>query len=210
MELDELKKSWSLFSKELQKGTIANEEQIAELIANYKAKSTKSLRRITDFQRASLALGGLALLLCIVSIIFISQWIEDELWQDKIAVILGFVSLSLLAAMAWDWKTYRWSLQTRIDVMPVAEVSRRMTVFRQWMKYEVIALCIWIVASNTLVYWLMDYDKAPVVVQVSFLAFSLAFDAIAIYFLYKKGIYKHLDSIRKNIEELRDIDTTNK
>ena len=32
-------------------------------------------------------------------------------------------------------------------------------------------------------------------------------DSLIIYILYKKVIYKHLDNIKKNIEELKDICT---
>ena len=39
MELDELKKSWNTLDAQLQKEPIANEEQIKELIASYKAKT---------------------------------------------------------------------------------------------------------------------------------------------------------------------------
>ena len=36
MELDELKKSWNALDAQLQKEPIADEQQIKELIANYK------------------------------------------------------------------------------------------------------------------------------------------------------------------------------
>ena len=37
MELDELKKSWNALNEQLQKEPIADEQQITELIAGYKA-----------------------------------------------------------------------------------------------------------------------------------------------------------------------------
>ena len=50
--------------------------------------------------------------------------------------------------MWWDWKTYRWNKDTRIDEMGLPEVSRRMTTFRQWTKYEVMGISIWIILFN--------------------------------------------------------------
>ena len=45
MELDELKKSWNVLDKQLQKEPIANEKQITKLIAEYKTNTRKSLGR---------------------------------------------------------------------------------------------------------------------------------------------------------------------
>lgn len=42
MELDELKKSWNALNEQLQKEPIADEQQITELIAGYKANTQKS------------------------------------------------------------------------------------------------------------------------------------------------------------------------
>ena len=39
MELDELKKSWNALNEQLQKEPIADEQQITELIAGYKANT---------------------------------------------------------------------------------------------------------------------------------------------------------------------------
>ena len=43
MELDELKKSWNALDAQLQKEPIADEQQIKELIANYKTNTRHSL-----------------------------------------------------------------------------------------------------------------------------------------------------------------------
>ena len=109
--------------------------------------------------------------------------------------------------MWWDWKTYRWNKDTRIDEMGVAEVSRRMTTFRQWTRYEVMGISIWIILFNILNYWVMEYHLAPASVPALLITLFVVFDALIIYILYKKVIYKHLDNIKKNIEELKDICT---
>ena len=67
MELDELKKSWNVLDKQLQKEPIANEKQITKLIAEYKTNTRKSLGRLVVIQRLSIGVGatGLALLVLI-------------------------------------------------------------------------------------------------------------------------------------------------
>ena len=58
MELDELKKSWNALNEQLQKEPIADEQQITELIAGYKANTRKSLGRLVVIQRFSIGMGA--------------------------------------------------------------------------------------------------------------------------------------------------------
>ena len=192
MELDELKKSWNALNEQLQKEPIADEQQITELIAGYKANTRKSL-------------VGLAALL--LRWLLLPTFGFNEQLQGKIVALLGFIAISILIGMWWDWKTYRWNKDTRIDEMGVAEVSRRMTTFRQWTRYEVMGISIWIILFNILNYWVMEYHLMSVGVQAILITLFVVFDALIIYILYKKVIYKHLDNIKKNIEELKDICT---
>ena len=85
--------------------------------------------------------------------------------------------------------------------MPVAIVSKRMASFRRWTRYEIIAITVWVIIFNVLNYWVMGYYKA------SLIAFFVLCDVAIIYLLYKKVAYKHLNDIKKNIEELEDICT---
>ena len=91
--------------------------------------------------------------------------------------------------------------------MPVAEVSRRMSTVRYWTHYEVWAVAIWTIVFTALFYWVMDYYMLPLGVQAVLLICYIIWDVILIYFIYKRLIYKHLDNIKKNIEELKDICT---
>ena len=47
MELDELKKSWNALDEQLKKEPIADEKQIAGMIAEYKANARKSIGRLS-------------------------------------------------------------------------------------------------------------------------------------------------------------------
>ena len=202
MELDELKKSWNALNEQLQKEPIADEQQITELIAGYKANTRKSLGRLVVIQRFSIGIGTICLATLLLIWLLLPTFGFNEQLQEKIVPFLGFIAISILAGMWWDWKTYRWNKNTHIEEMSVAEVSRRMTTFRQWTKYEVMGISIWIILFNILNYWLMSVG-----VQAILITLFVVFDALIIYILYKKVIYKHLDNIKKNIEELKDICT---
>ena len=207
MELDELKKSWNVLDKQLQKEPIANEKQITKLIAEYKTNTRKSLGRLVVIQRLSIGVGATGLALLVLIWLLMPTFGFNAHIQSKIAAFLAFIAISIIAGMWWDWKTYSWNKATRIDEMRVSEVSRRMTIFRQWTKYEVIAISAWIVLFNALNYWVMEYHLASPGLQAALITLFVVFDALIIYILYKKIIYKHLNNIKTNIEELKDICT---
>ena len=137
----------------------------------------------------------------------LAQRMVNEHLQNKIAIFLAFITVTILGGMWWDWKTYLWNKNTLVDEMPVAEVSRRMSTFRYWTHYEVWAVAIWTIVFTALFYWVMDYYMLPLGVQAVLLICYIIWDVILIYFIYKRLIYKHLDNIKKNIEELKDICT---
>lgn len=165
MELDELKKSWNALNEQLQKEPIADEQQITELIAGYKANTRKSLGRLVVIQRFSIGIGTICLATLLLIWLLLPTFGFNEQLQEKIVPFLGFIAISILAGMWWDWKTYRWNKNTHIEEMSVAEVSRRMTTFRQWTKYEVMGISIWIILFNILNYWVMEFHLMSVAVQ---------------------------------------------
>ena len=189
MELDELKKSWNALDEQLKKEPIADEKQIAGMIAEYKANARKSIGRLTGWQRFSIGIGVVGLALLLVNTLVI------------------FVGISILLGIWWDHKNYRWIRNTKIDEMPVAIVSKRMASFRRWTRYEIIAISVWVIVFNVLNYWVMGYYKASFGVQATLIAFFVLCDIAIIYLLYKKVAYKFLNDIKKNIEELEDICT---
>jgi len=205
MELDELKKSWSALNEHLEKEPIANEEQVKKLIVTYKTNAHKSLSRLTGWQRFSIGIGivGISIVL-IIGLLPSLLHISEEIKQ-KVEALIIFVGVSLLAGMWWDYKNYCWIRDTKIDEMSVAIVSKRMASFRQWMKYEVIAISIWILVFNILYYFTMEFYNKSLAAQAILIGTFILSDVIIIYLLYKKVAYKHLDSIKKNIDDLKDI-----
>lgn len=207
MELDDLKKSWGALDEQLQKSPVTDAKEIAKLITTYKARTCRSLKSISGLQLASV-IAGIVVLLLMGAIAFAGpQETGDAREHIKVLVFMVFIAITILCGLWWDIKAYRWIKAIRVDEMPVVEVSRRVTTFKRWMKYEVIAICIWAVLFNGLYYWLMDFYNSPALLQALIIATFIVCDALIIYLLYKKVLYKHLDNINKNIEELKDICT---
>lgn len=163
--------------------------------------------RLVILQRFSLGTGAVGLAVILLVWFLLPAFGFNEHLQNKIILFLIFITVTILGGMWWDWKTYLWNKNTHIDEMSVAEVSRRMTKFRNWTRYEIWAVAVWTVIFTILFFWIMDYYTLPLMVQAVLLGCYIILDALLIYFIYKKVVYKHLDSIKKNIEELKDICT---
>ena len=102
MELDELKKSWNALDEQLKKEPIADEKQIAGMIAEYKANARKSIGRLTGWQRFSIGIGVVGLALLLVIWLLPSIFLINEEWQPKINTLVIFVGISILLGIWWD------------------------------------------------------------------------------------------------------------
>ena len=207
MELDDLKKSWAALDKQLQRAPVADAGRLAELINTHKTHARRSLKSLSGLLRASVIIGIAALLIMGIIALEMPQEIKDAQVRIKTLVVMAFIAITVIVGLWWDIKSYRWIKSIRVDEMPVVEVSRRITTFKRWVKYEVVAICVWAVLFNGLYYWLMGFHNAPALLQALVIATFIVCDAVIIYVLYKKLLYKHLDNINKNIEELKDICT---
>lgn len=208
MELDELKKSWNALDNRLDKHPLVSEEEMERLINAGKAHTQRKLNGLNRWQRISLYLGIVLLLLLIPAWLWTPDLTDGQTdMHPRLLVLLTFLLVSVVAGWAWDWRTYRWLRTIRIDRMSVVEVSRRMTLFQHRMRNEVIAVCVWLIAFNALYFWVMGYHLAPAATQALVIALLLLADVVIVYLLYKKVMYKYINDIHKNIEELKDICT---
>ncbi|WP_297971937.1 hypothetical protein [uncultured Bacteroides sp.] len=207
MELDELKKSWNTLDEHLKRKKLTDETQIAKMIATHKADAQKSIGRLSSLQRLSLSIGIVGLTLLLTIWLIPSVFHISAEWQPKINTFVVFLCVSILAGIWWDYRTYRWMMDTRIDEMPIAVVSKRMENFRRWTKYEIIAISIWAILFNVLNYWVMGYYRADWKIQTVLILVFIVFDVAVIYLFYKKVVYKNINNARKNIEELKQICT---
>ena len=148
MELEELKKSWQTLDKHLQNRDITTEERVTELIACYKHKAERKLGNLMSLQRISLCIGLFILIAIGTICLLLPSLIDNTDTRTKLQVVLIFLAVTLIAGGSWDWRTYRYMQQTRVDLLPIAEVSRRIVKLRLWTRQEVAAISLWVLCSS--------------------------------------------------------------
>ena len=122
-------------------------------------------------------------------------------------MVLAFIAFTLVAGGCWDWWTYRYIRQIRVDLLPIAEVSRRIVRLRLWTRQEAAAISLWVLLFGGIYYWGMEFYRLPAYAQAVILGVFVLFEAAIIYLLYQKLIYKNLNQIKKDIEDLKDVCT---
>lgn len=207
MELEELKKSWQTLDRHLQTQNITTEERVAALVESYQRKTKRRLGNILSLLRASLAIGIVLLVIIGAIAVLLPAWYDNEATLLKLQVVLAFIALTLLVGGCWDWWTYRYIQQTRVDLLPIAEVSRRIVRLRLWTRQEAAAISLWVLLFGGIYYWGMEFYRLPAHVQAVILGVFVLFEAAIIYLLYQKLIYKNLNKIKKDIEDLKDVCT---
>ncbi|MDR0988730.1 MAG: hypothetical protein LBM06_04650 [Prevotellaceae bacterium] len=201
MELEELKKSWTRLDEQLKKEQITNAAMLEKLIATHKQSADTSLGRLRWMQRLSLYIGALILALLFV---FAVQIYHGSLSLQAIAL---YLALTVIGGFWWDYKSYRLMRSIRLAELPVLEVSRKMLTLRRWVRNEIIAISIWIIGWFALYYWAAGWYAYAWEIQAVMILVSLLLDGVVIYLFYRKFIYKHLDNVRRNIEELKELCT---
>ena len=116
MELEELKKSWQTLDKHLQNRDITTEERVTELIACYKHKAERKLGNLMSLQRISLCIGLFILIAIGTICLLLPSLIDNTDTRTKLQVVLIFLAVTLIAGGGWDWRTYRYMQQTRVDL----------------------------------------------------------------------------------------------
>ncbi|WP_075317453.1 hypothetical protein [Bacteroides togonis] len=205
MELEELKKSWQTLDKHLQNQDITTEERVTELIACYKHKAERKLGNLMSLQRISLCIGLFILIAIGTICLLLPSLIDNTDTRTKLQVVLIFLAVTLIAGGSWDWRTYRYMQQTRVDLLPIAEVSRRIVKLRLWTRQEVAAISLWVLLFGGIYYWAMEFYHLPTLIQAVIIGVFILFEATVIWLLYQHLIYKNLNQIKKDIEDLKDI-----
>lgn len=206
MELDELRKSWNKLNEQLERKSLVNEQAISELIAKYERKADGKINEIAGWGKFSAIIGCGGFLLIIICCFFITPLLDIS--EEAIGHFHSygiFFSVILLVGGWWDTRTYLWLKRTRIEELPVVKVIERINKFRQWIKYEIIALIIILILLVGLIYCTNELYQKSAMTQFIFLAFCIVILGIIIHFLYKKLIFDNLQDIRKNLDELREL-----
>lgn len=207
MELDELKKTWNRLDERLKQEPVTDSRQIEALIASYKSKAGHGVQRLARNQRLSMWLGGLAgIVLLVGGGLFSFLQLEGPL-KLKMPVLLLFLTLSIAGGVWWDRKTYHWLCRLKVDEMSPLEVSRHIVTLYGWTRAEVVAVALWSILFALVDYWVMDFYCLPPTGQLVYFVLVLLFMALVVGVAYWRLVYRHLDDIKKNIEELKTICT---
>lgn len=207
MELDELKKTWNRLDERLKQEPVTDSRQIEALIASYKSKAGHGVQRLARNQRLSMWLGGLAgIVLLVGGGLFSFLQLEGPL-KMKMPVLLLFLTLSIAGGVWWDRKTYHWLRRLRVDEMSPLEVSRHIVTLYSWTRAEVVAVALWSILFALVDYWVMDFYRLPPTGQLVYFVLVMLFMALVVGVAYWRLVYRHLDDIKKNIEELKTICT---
>lgn len=205
MELNDLKKTWDILDKQLQKENLVDENQVSELITKYKIGAGKGIKRIRKWQKLSVGIGIGMLVLMLLGFIFSSTLSSWGYLNPKVYSILIFLIITLIGGMWWDMKSYNMIRKIRVDEMPVITVIKEINTFKKWVKYEFIIVSGWIVIFFALYYWNMDIYRLPIMKQLILISIFLIVTFVLVFFIYKKLIYNNLEDVQKNLNELKDL-----
>ena len=92
-----------------------------------------------------------------------------------------------------------------MDLMPVAEVARRMECFHRRTNREVVGISCWLLLCTGVQYWYNDIYLWPATAQMLYVGVILLFDALLVYLLYKYLIYKPMRNAEKNIHHINKL-----
>lgn len=207
MELDELKKTWNRLDERLKQEPVTDSRQIEALIASYKSKAGHGVQRLARNQRLSMWLGGLAGIVLLVGGGLFSFLQLEEPLKLKMPVLLLFLTLSIAGGVWWDRKTYHWLRRLKVDEMSPLEVSRHIVTLYSWTRAEVVAVALWSILFALVDYWVMDFYRLPLTGQLVYFVLVMLFMALVVGVAYWRLVYRYLDDIKKNIEELKTICT---
>ena len=207
MELDKLKESWQSLDEHLQRHSMTDERNIAELITAHKNSIKHGVGRLAYTQRWGMIIGALFFIAIIVVSLFSLTRIEDAILRQRLYTLVIFCLVLLALGGVWDWYTYKKIKEIHIDRMSILEVSKRMITIHKLACYEVIAICVLIPISTAILYFILGYQHYPANTQILIITITLIADILILYYIYKKLLFRHLNNIRTNINELKDLCT---
>ena len=204
MELDDLKKTWSRLDEQLKGDSLTDEAQIARIVEQCKGQAVRSLNSINGFQRWSLWGAGVVMLVLFVAALYHLPEAPDER-LGKYYVLLAFIALSFVAALVWDFFSYRLVRGIQVERMPEAEVARRMELFHRRTNREVVGISCWLLLCTGVQYWFYDIYLWPALAQAVYVGVVLLIDALLVCLLYKHLIYKPMRNAEKNIRRINTL-----
>lgn len=205
MEIDELKKSWSVLNEQLSSSKLVNEQIVNSLIMERKSKANSGINKIAGWGKFSLLVGVVMSAACVFFCILLPKLGLSAEVLNNIHTFLFFLVPSLVLGFWWDLKCYMWVRDTNIEEMSILTVVGRMNKFKLWTRNEIVAVAIWIAIALSLVYYLFEFYTLPLISQVVMVSLWIILLPITGYLIYKKLIYDNLDEVKRNIAEINEL-----
>jgi|GEM_PF-506940 hypothetical protein len=200
MELDDLKKSWQTMDEKLQSKQLLKDDELLKMIQNKKKNAQKSQRSLVNINLIGLSLATILILFVLLT-------------QETEKLVLGKLYWWTLVAFTaigipWNIYTVRYLHKTNILEMPLATVVKRINRYNYWMTIERV-----IGAVALFIFALISIIKLQTWKLNGFLPwfiYGIWIIAFIVYFLFvNKVTFKRLRLIRRNLDELKEVNNKN-
>jgi hypothetical protein len=203
MELDDLKKTWTALDDKLKDKDVVDINTVSHLIAEYQSKASKGIKAIEKLNKWSLLSG--IVLVAVLAAAYVIAVVHHVFDNDRLAIAGGVFAVLLLIAFCWDYHTYRLARNMNVFTMPILTVIERVNKFKQCAKRELQAVCVVIPLLAALFYWAYRIYEVAFYIQLLYVLFSIAVTVVVAEVLYYKVLYKYIDDLKKNLEDLQDL-----
>lgn len=195
MEFDELKKTWSILDNRLKENNSLNERIILEMIEQ---KANKSIGKLIFWDGFS----TVTLLLLVPVIAYLVNVFQGKLlFWDIVMIYLAF--LCFIGAV---WNYFKMLGLMKLDVNKnISNNIYHINKYNIRIKKEKFAMN-YIIGPPIGILFIFTYLEAKATFALwVFLACALILSSISTYWGYKRFYQKNIDSIRKNLDEIKDL-----
>lgn len=195
MELDELKQSWRKLDEHLEDKELVREEEIRGLMNHTSGK----IRAFVVLSRKMILLTALLVLLVIVGVFY------TGLTNNLHYVIVIIIAIP---AIGWDLYTLRYLRQTRIEEMSLVEVVTRVNRLHTWAireQFAAVPLLLCVAAGQFISRHVWEESIGMLIVFFVIWISAIGFS----FWLHRKFLLNRIREIKKNLDEIREINEIN-
>ena len=197
MELNELKNTWTTLEKQLKKNETLNKQLLLEMLHK---KSDKSLNRLVNMDFLSIIIYLLA--------IPVGIWLyRDSYYSYLLSIKIFSVVVIVMAPISIIWYYFKLEHLKKIDFSKnIKENMSCVTKYAIKVKQEKMANYIILLP---VFYFLATFCYYEITVDVfywTFLIVGLLIGAILTIWMYKKVYDTNIQSIKLNLEELKELE----
>jgi hypothetical protein len=195
MEMEELKKLWTSLDERLNKQEVLKESMIKEMIYS---KSNKSVSKLLNYE----VWGAATNLLVIPFLVFLC----NERYKELLAVKFFAYAMILLCIIFVIWQLIKIRGLIKVDFMK--NISHNSLLIRKYsIQLQREKLAMHFVGAIAAFFCILLYASLHASLHAwVFLTCMLLFSSLYTYYIRKSFYNKHIDSIRKSLEELKELE----